>query len=88
MLFFDNDDADIVAAPITTRLREGRFHVPVTDLDAAGLLKPSIVRLHKLTNVERTLVGARLGALGQTDHERLAAVRHAFCTTVGASLRL
>src|SRR5688572_293344 len=79
MIVLDTGDADVVVARVTTRLYQSAFDVVLTDWQSAGLLAPSVVRLHKLATLERLLVDRSLGRLSTTDHSRIAStLRSAF----------
>ncbi len=71
VVLLDVGDADVVVAPITSRLRPSTYHVDIVEWESAGLLKPSLVRLHKPATVDRTLVEQRLGRLHLADRRRL-----------------
>ena len=70
MLFDLQQDA--VICRVTSVSRTGALDVTLNDWQAAGLLKPSIARLHRLVTAEKTVFLRRLGMLTDAD---LAAVR-------------
>ena len=74
LMVLDNGDSDVVVARVTTRLYQTTFDVALADWQSAGLLAPSVVRLHKLATLERALVDRRLGRLSTADRTRVAAV--------------
>ena len=58
MVIVDTGDADILVARVTTQSGQSDHDVPIEDWRGAGLLAPSIVRLHKLaTRGEEALRG-------------------------------
>ena len=61
LVVIDTGDADLVVARITTQPQLSRFDVPLNDWQVAGLLAASVVRLHKLATIEKTLVARTLG---------------------------
>jgi mRNA interferase MazF len=67
--------ADVVICRISSVAPHGPFDVPLSDWRAAGLLKPSIVRLNRLVTAETAILHARLGELSPADRD---AVRSAW----------
>jgi mRNA interferase MazF len=74
LVVFDSGDADLVAAKVTSQLRQSSFDVNLLEWRAAGLLLPSFVRLHKLETVAKVLVSKRIGQLQPADRQAVAAV--------------
>ena len=66
---------DVVICRITSVQHSSSFDVPVVDWAAAGLAKPSVIRLNRLITAEKTLLLTRLGELTTTDKD---AVRRAW----------
>jgi mRNA interferase MazF len=73
-VILDKGDADLVVARVTTQSVSASLDVPVTDGQGAGLLAPSIVRLHKLATLEKSLVQRVLGSLRPGDRKQVSAV--------------
>lgn len=71
LVVFDSGDADVLVAPVTTQLYERQFDVPVHDWQPAGLLAPSVVRLHKLATLEKALIRRTLGQLQPPDRRQV-----------------
>ncbi len=69
----DTDDGDFILARATSQNRETEYDMPIKDWTSAGLLKPSIVRVHKLTVLETKLVKRKLGKLSAEDGDKLYA---------------
>ena len=88
MLLTIAGDDDVVVAPITSRLRPSPYHVEISRWDGAGLLRPSLVRLHKATTIERARVEQRLGILHPSDRQRLGSTLNNLCATIQAMLAL
>jgi mRNA interferase MazF len=81
LVILDTGDADVVVARVTTQLHQTPYDVVITDWQSAGLLAPSIVRLHKLATLEKTIIRKRLGQLQSADRQRVATViRHIYGT--------
>ena len=63
LVLIDTGDEDIVVARITSQTVRDTFDVELMEWREAGLLLPSVVRLHKLATLEKSLVERRLGSL-------------------------
>ena len=74
MVLLDVGDADVVQARITTQRYQTPHDVDITDWQGAGLLAPSVVRLHKLVTLDKSRVLRYLGALQSVDQQRVSAV--------------
>jgi len=74
LVMLDTGDADILLARVTTQLRTGPFDIPLTDWQQAGLLAPSVVRVHKLASIAKSRIQKRLGALTSVDRQKFASV--------------
>ena len=68
----DTKDSDFIAARITGQLRESKYDIVIDDWRSAGLLKPSIIRVHKLASLETKLIKSILGQLSSTDFNKLS----------------
>lgn len=60
---------------VTSVTRSRPPHITLANLQAAGLLKPSVVRLDRLVTAEKTIFIRRISVLSPAD---LAAVRSAW----------
>jgi mRNA interferase MazF len=67
LILLDVEDPDIIVARITSQPYATAFDVSLADFEAAGLLAASVVRLHKVATLEKTLVKRRLGRLSKRD---------------------
>jgi mRNA interferase MazF len=67
LIVLDVEDPDIIVARITSQPYSTSFDVSLADLESAGLLAASVVRLHKIATLEKTLVKRRLGHLSERD---------------------
>lgn len=74
MVILDTGDADVVLARVTTQPGKVPLDVPLAEWQAAGLLAPSTVRLHKLATLEKTRVRRVLGSLQPVDRKQVSAV--------------
>jgi mRNA interferase MazF len=74
LVLLDADDSDIVVARITSQPYTTVFDVALLDHAEAGLLLPSVVRLHKLATLEKTMILRCLGHLAASDWARVKSV--------------
>jgi mRNA-degrading endonuclease toxin of MazEF toxin-antitoxin module len=58
---------DAVICRITSVGRTGTLEIRIADWAAAGLAKPSVVRLNRLVTAEKTTLHRRLGELSAAD---------------------
>jgi len=73
LVILDTGDDDLVVARITTHAGLSRFDVALIDWRGAGLLAPSIARLHKLATLEKSDIHRSLGHLQATDRQSVSA---------------
>ena len=71
LVLVDTGDNDIVVARVTSQIGRDLFDVQLLEWEAAGLLLPSIVRIHKLATLEKVLAERRMGTLDSGDWERV-----------------
>ncbi len=76
LLLLDTSDQDIVVARITSQMNYTDYDVEVVEWQPAGLLRPSVVRLHKVYTVEKRLIARRLGVLNPNDLRRVRETIH------------
>jgi mRNA interferase MazF len=74
LVILDTSDADIIVARVTTQLYQSPYDLLVTEWQRAGLLAPSVIRLHKLATLEKTLIRRPVGQLIAADCQRAAAI--------------
>lgn len=74
LVLLDTGDADILVARMTSRTVTTPYDVPLTDWRQAGLLVPSIVRLHKLATLEKVQIDRVLGRVEPGDRQKVSAV--------------
>jgi len=79
LVILDTGDADVLVARVTTQTHQTSYDIPISDWQGAGLLLPSVVRLHKLATLEKTLIGRHLGHLQPVDHQRISATIQQIC---------
>ena len=71
LVVLDTGNGDVVVARITSQPARDEHDIAIVDWDSAGLMGPSIVRLHKLSTIEKRSLGRRLGVLGRRDWIRV-----------------
>ncbi len=71
LVLLDTGDKDIIVARITSQITRTIFDVEIVEWQQAGLLRPSVVRLHKLNTLEKLLVERRLGILQPSDWKQV-----------------
>jgi mRNA interferase MazF len=74
LVILDMGDVDVVLARVTTRTHNTPHDVALGDWKGAGLIVPSVVRLHKLATIEKSLVKRRLGELQPADRTKVSQV--------------
>jgi len=75
----------VVATRITSQDARDRFDVQLVDWQAAGLRLPSIVRLHQLATLGKTIIGRKMGRLTPNDWARVQqALRQLWSAASGA----
>ena len=75
LVVLDVGDDDVLVARITTHDSKTKYDIAIKHWKEAGLKAPSVVRLHKLATLEKSLVDRKLGRLSTDD---LQVVRHSY----------
>jgi len=73
LVLLDTGDADILVARITSQDVTTEYDVIPVDWRQAGLLLPSVIRLHKMATLQKKLVERRLGVLTPKDKSNVQA---------------
>ena len=73
LVVLDTGDQGLIVARVTSQTTQAVFDVEIGDWRQAGLLLPSVVRVHKLATLEKRLVERRLGALTSNDWAQVRA---------------
>lgn len=63
LLINDHNDGDIIVCRITSKIYNSSQDVLIDDWEKSGLKLPSIVRVHKITTLEKGLVELILGKI-------------------------
>ena len=85
LVLLDPGNADVLVARVTTQAHRTPYDVELAKWQAAGLLIPSVVRLHKLATLEKTLVERKLGEIHPEDRKAVADVLRRICGDWGAA---
>jgi mRNA interferase MazF len=67
LVLLDTGDDDIVVARITSQAQQTKFDIQINEWQSAGLMLPSIVRIHKLATLQKNLIQRQLGHLTSND---------------------
>ncbi len=67
IILLDTGDDDVIVARVTSQEGRHEFDVELKDWKPAGLLRESIVRVHKLATLEKAVIGRRMGKLSEPD---------------------
>ena len=74
LVLLDTADEDIIVARVTSQTAQIAFDVELMDWKKAGLLFPSVTRVHKVATLEKRLVDRKLGKLTRRDWTRVRAI--------------
>jgi hypothetical protein len=72
--------SDVVISRITSASHTEKTDVQVKDWVAAGLAKPSVIRLNRLVTAEKSLLGTHRGQLSVPDRDAVRMVWNANMT--------
>jgi mRNA interferase MazF len=61
LIISDTDDGDMIICRITSKLYTTAYDIELKQWDTFGLRLPSVVRVHKIASVEKTMIGLKLG---------------------------
>jgi mRNA interferase MazF len=82
LVLLDTGDEDIVVARVTGQLSAAAHDVSLDEWQQAGLLLPSVVRLHKVATLQRKLVDKKLGRLTPGDWSRVVLTLRQTCRSL------
>ncbi|MBF2008909.1 MAG: type II toxin-antitoxin system PemK/MazF family toxin [Chlorogloeopsis fritschii C42_A2020_084] len=71
LVLLDTGDDDIVVSRVTSQLVKTAFDIEILEWQQAGLMRPSIVRLHKVNTIEKSLIDRQLGILQPNDWQQV-----------------
>lgn len=61
LVISDSEDGDIIVCRVTSQLYKTFYDIFVEDWKSVGLKLPSIIRVHKLATLEKSMVDAIIG---------------------------
>lgn len=82
LVLLDTDDSDVILARITSKILKSQFDVSIIQWAKAGLVAPSVVRLHKVIALHKTRIYMKLGELGGSDWSKVQKTGAAFYKTI------
>jgi len=82
LVLLDTGDDDIVVARVTGQLSTSSPDVTLNEWQQAGLLLPSVVRLHKVATLKRSLIDNKLGRLAPDDWSRVVLALRQICKSL------
>ncbi|WP_414543058.1 type II toxin-antitoxin system PemK/MazF family toxin [Nostoc sp. CCY0012] len=82
LLLLNTGDNDVVVARITSQINQTAFDVEITEWQEASLMRPSIVRLHKIATVEKNLLERQLGILKPNDWHKVCQSIHQLWSSI------
>jgi mRNA interferase MazF len=74
LVLLDTGDLDVMVARITRQNHGTPYDIVLTDWKDAGLLAASVVRVHKIATLEKSLIQKKLGNLQGADRTAVAGV--------------
>ena len=74
LVILDTEDEDIIVVRITTQVYDTKYDIKINEWEKAGLLAPSVIRLHKIATINKDLVERRLGSLVHIDLDNVRIV--------------
>ena len=69
ILIKETKDGDAVFARITSKPRAGEYEYKIKNWKKAGLLVPSVIRIHKITSLHTSLIVKSMGKLQPVDNK-------------------
>lgn len=71
MVILDTNDGDLLVSKITSKPYTSLFDYYVKEWQAANLLNPSIVRMHKIQTVGANIILGKIGSFHPDDRKEL-----------------
>jgi mRNA interferase MazF len=79
LVLLDTGDDDVVVSRVTSQPAVGPHDAVLDEWQQAGLLLPSVARLHKIATLQRSLAERRLGRLTPGDWSRVLLTLRQVC---------
>lgn len=74
LVLADTGDDDVVVARMTSKSAKASFDVTLAEWQAAGLWAPAVVRVHKISTVDKSAIQKVVGSLAAADRLLIAAM--------------
>jgi len=82
LIILDTGDEDVIVARATSQAAQTAFDVELAEWQQAGLLFPSVVWVHKVATLAKSLIERRLGMLRPRDWAQVRARIHQLWTSI------
>ena len=63
LIIKDCDDGDVIVCKITSKIYQSEFDIEINNLEKSGLKLPSVIRVHKIATLEKSLVELKMGQI-------------------------
>lgn len=67
LIIQDSNDGDIIVCRVTSQIYLSSFDIFLENWDNLGLKLPSIIRVHKIATLEKTMAEKGIGKLDESD---------------------
>src|ERR1700743_2962711 len=61
LIIKDTDDGDVIVCRITSKLYNTLYDIELKDWEQNVLKLPSVIRTHKISSLDKTIINAKLG---------------------------
>ena len=65
LVLADTEDEDVIVCRITSKLYDSDFDIDIKDWQKCGLKLPSVIRLHKIATLEKSLIDQKIGKIDE-----------------------
>ncbi len=65
LVLADTEDEDVIVCRITSKLYDSDFDFEIKDWQKCGLKLPSVIRLHKIATLEKSLIDQKIGKIDE-----------------------
>lgn len=74
LILLNVGDGDVLVARITSKIMDTDFDIAIREWKNAGLIFPSVVRLHKIGTIQEDVIEKKIGILPDKDWKNARAV--------------
>ncbi len=74
LIINDYDDGDIIVCRITSQIYDTKNDYFLVNWSEAGLKLPSVVRVHKIATLDKSLVETRMGKLNEISKKSITQI--------------